>query len=204
MFYKYRHIAAFVALSLWFAVPSVAFEMIIPYKSCRLRHPGSYQTFHAVDSLSAPRNSIFKAVSRDENESCSESQERHRKTNAIALLLAEYGLVFVLFHYAVFFVVWAAFYVVLKLGLAEEASHLPGFLTNYLPAVEADSTNGELVVASFFLMELVGPARSALDIFATPIIARQLRKSTRWTSFEKEVGIWWDQLAFRKKSSSDL
>lgn len=203
MFCRYRSVAAVIALILWCSVPSLAFEMTKPNTIRRLRHHGYNRGSTGLVSLPNHRNSIAAAVSRDENESSSEAQENNDKSNILAALLTEYGLIFVLFHYAVFFIVWAAFYVLLRLGLTEEAARVPGFLGKYLPAVEADSTNGELVAASFFLMELVGPARSALDIVATPIIARELRKSPRWTSFENEVGTWWDQSVFRNRNQAD-
>jgi hypothetical protein len=99
--------------------------------------------------------------------------------------------------------VWATFNVLLGLGLAEEAEHVTAFLANYLPTVGADSTTGELIAASFFLMELVGPARTALDIVATPIIARELRKSPRWTSIEGKVASWWSRSILGNRSSTD-
>ena len=49
----------------------------------------------------------------------------HPSQSTIAVLIAEYGLVFVTFHYLVFFVVWAAFFFILASGLAEEVEYVP-------------------------------------------------------------------------------
>ena len=126
-------------------------------------------------------------------------KHRHQESNegnpaqAVAVLLTEYGLVFVVFHYTIFFAVWAAFYFILAAGLAEKIECVPDFLAKYI-AVGADSTTGELLAASFVLMELVGPARSALDIAATPTIARALRKQRWWLSLENAIRSMFDSV----------
>jgi len=84
-------------------------------------------------------------------------------------LLREYGLVAILFHFSVWITSLAAVYAGVSLAGPEVLSGLP----DWIPG-EAQS-GGQLAVA-LGVVEVVGPARLALTVAATPAISRQARR----------------------------
>ena len=113
----------------------------------------------------------------------------------VALLLQRYGVIALAFHYFIFFTTWAALYGILSFEVVDLAS-LPPDVSSAL-ASWAGSGAGEdgnvatglettgRAGASFAILEVIGPARLALDVVATPPLARALRRF-RWVRDAEE------------------
>ena len=110
------------------------------------------------------------------------------------LLLARYGLVALTFHYVVFFLTWAALFVFVG---NTDSEQMPSFLWTVLDQEQFDSITKSVsgrLGTSFAILELIGPARLALDIISTPPLARWARQYSAFRDFEGGVSSQWLRL----------
>ena len=125
------------------------------------------------------------------DEAYPQGQDPREEPMTAPQLLQRYGFIALAFHYMVFFITWAAIYGILSFDVIDMAS-LPPVLASAVAWFAGGDNAAEFEAAgkggvSFVLLEAIGPARLALDIIATPVLARKLRRYN-WVRALEEQG----------------
>ena len=128
-------------------------------------------------------------------------------------LLRRYGVVALLFHFTVWISTMSMGYAALSVGdPATLITHLPVVIREALPVDVVDPEGAAAAAGGLALLklqvslaicEVVGPARLALTVAATPAVSGALRQSDAFCQFEKTINAKLEKVPFLATDDDD-